>query len=219
MLRYESREIPNTLAETVDPGHTALIVHELLNDFCAEGGALDKMGHRIDTSEILPPIVELLASARASGVRVIYVRYTTHADRSHLSDPAILRFLGGAWSTPGELPQWAVDGTWGWSNLEEVAPLPEEPIVKKFRPDMFFSTPLDALLRWNKIRTAVVVGIGAEVGLVPSVLHGDNLGYFMVAPEDCICPADASRREDALLYIRDVGITPTSAEILEAWKR
>ena len=218
MLTHESRQIPDTLAEIVDPAHTALIIHELLNDFCAESGVLDTLGHRIDASEILPPTVQLLGAAREREIRVIYVRYTQHADHSTLSDTAIRRFLSGTWSAPGKLPQWAVEGTWGWNNLEEVAPEPGDIIVKKTRPDMFFATPLDALLRWNQIRTAIVVGIGAEVGLVPSVMHGDNLGYFMVAPEDCICPADPSRREDALLYIRDVGITPPSSEIIAAWK-
>ena len=38
MLTYKGRQIPDTFEEIIDPKHTALIVHELLNDFCAEGG-------------------------------------------------------------------------------------------------------------------------------------------------------------------------------------
>ena len=44
MISYKGRSIPQTFEEIVDPRHTALVVHELLNDFCAKGGAFDKPG-------------------------------------------------------------------------------------------------------------------------------------------------------------------------------
>ena len=43
MISYKGRSIPQTFEEIVDPRHTALVVHELLNDFCAKGGAFDKL--------------------------------------------------------------------------------------------------------------------------------------------------------------------------------
>ncbi len=76
MIEFKGRRIPENLAEIVDPAHTALVVHELLNDFCAEGGAFDKVGRRIDPSAILPAAIQTIAAARTAGVRVIYVRYT-----------------------------------------------------------------------------------------------------------------------------------------------
>jgi hypothetical protein len=48
MIPYRGRSIPQTFEEIVDPRHTALVVHELLNDFCAKGGAFDKLGRIID---------------------------------------------------------------------------------------------------------------------------------------------------------------------------
>ena len=217
MLTHCHREIPETLGEVVDPRHTALIVHELLNDFCAVGGVLDRLGHRIDASEILPPTIVLIAAARRHGIRVIYVRYTMHADHSTFSDPVIRRYLGGASYSRGKLPAMVVDGTWGWENLDEVAPQEQDIVVKKYRPDAFFATPLDALLRWNALKTAVIVGIGSEVGIVPSVMHAFNLGYFTVTVEDCIRPSDPARGEDALRYIRDWGLTTNHTELIELW--
>ncbi len=82
MITYKGRQIPETLEEIIDPKHTALIIHELLNDFCAKGGGLDKTGTRIDTSKILPPIQKLLETARKKNVKVMYVRATNHADNS-----------------------------------------------------------------------------------------------------------------------------------------
>ncbi|MFQ5876047.1 MAG: hypothetical protein ACE5JL_19915, partial [Dehalococcoidia bacterium] len=80
MLTYKGRQIPETFEEIIDPKHTALIVHELLNDFCAEGGAFDKAGHRIDVSGIVDPVVRLIEGAREQNIHIIYVRYTLRAD-------------------------------------------------------------------------------------------------------------------------------------------
>lgn len=218
MLTYRDREIPETLTEIVAARHSALIVHELLNDWCAQGGALDRIGHRIDASGILPATVELIDAARRHAVPVIYVRYTMHADHSTFSDPAIRRYRRGGSFGQTDLPAMVVDGTWGWENLDEVAPLEGDMIVRKYRPDAFFATPLDALLRWNAISTAIFVGIGLEVGIVPSVMHAFNLGYFAVGVENCMQAVDPARQGDALNYIRDWGAVADHGAVIDVWQ-
>ena len=141
MIEFKGRQIPETLAEIVDPAHTALVVHELLNDFSAKGGWFDKAGHRIDASSILPATIKLIASARAAGIRVIYVRYTRHRDYSSHSDPVIRK----AWPMISENPDnnmvlATIEGTWGWEFLDEVKPEPDDLVLRKYRPDAFFGT-------------------------------------------------------------------------------
>src|SRR5262249_21183490 len=80
MISFKGRQIQQTFEEIVDPRHTALIVHELLNDFCAKGGAFDKAGRIIDVSGILPGVRALIAEARRLKIKLVYVRYTNHAD-------------------------------------------------------------------------------------------------------------------------------------------
>ncbi|MCH8086611.1 MAG: cysteine hydrolase [Chloroflexi bacterium] len=217
MLTYKGRQIPDTFEEIIDPKHTALIVHELLNDFCAEGGVRDKEGRRIDASEIVQPVAKLIEEARRQELRVIYVRYTMHADYSTMSDPDIWKHRESILK-PDAPPPPVVDGTWGWENLDEVKPQPGDIIVRKYKVDAFFETPLDALLRWNRIRTIVIVGIGAEVGIVPTVMHAHSLGYFSVAVSDCIRPSDPARAEDAMLYIGDWSIIKDHTQVLDAWR-
>lgn len=218
MQASKDRQIPETFEEIVDPGHTALIVHEMLNDFCAEGGVFDRLGRRIDVSGIVQPVVSLIAEARERGIRLVYVRYTMHADGSTFSDPALRRHRGSS-SGPEDVALPVVDGTWGWENLDEVQPAAQDFIVRKYRPDAFFATPLDALLRWNGIKTLVIVGVGAEVGIVPTVMHAYNLGYFTVAVGDCIRPTDPSRLEDAMRYIGDWAIIKSHAELMDFWRK
>src|SRR3954447_23759707 len=64
-----------TLAEKVDPQHTAVIVVDVQNDFCAPGGGLAALG--VDMSMIdacVPRIQRLVAAARDAGARVIHIR-------------------------------------------------------------------------------------------------------------------------------------------------
>src|SRR5216117_643791 len=72
-------ERARNLDEILNPKHTALIVHEMLNDWISAGGADDKRGRRYDparVANIIPPIQQLIAQGRAKSVRIVYMRYT-----------------------------------------------------------------------------------------------------------------------------------------------
>lgn len=217
MLTYQGRQIPETIDEILDPKHTALIVHEMLNDFCAKGGAYDRAGIERDVSGIVRPIKELIKEARAQGIRVFFVRYTIGPDYSSYSDFDVWRSRDLVMN-PDRPPPPLVEGTWGWENIDELKPKPGDIIVRKYRVDAFFETPLDVLLKWNGIKTIVLTGIGAEIGLVPTVIHAANIGYFSVTVKDAIIAGDHSRFDDTLKYFNDWGIVKDHADVLDVWR-
>ena len=148
----------------------------------------------------------------------MYIRYTRHLDYSSHSDPAIRKAWPMISADPvNNLALSTVEGTWGWEFLDEVAPEPDELVLRKYRPDAFYSTHLDDLLRWNGIKSVVLVGNGAEIGLVPTAMHGFNLGYFCVAVKDAVLTADPARMEGALQYIADWGLVATTSEVTGVW--
>jgi nicotinamidase-related amidase len=217
-ISFQGREIPNTLDEILNPKHTAVIVHEMINDFISPGGALDKQGHAYDPARMatfLPRIQKLLATARAKNVRVIYVRYTSHADGSTFSD-AIRQ---NQWSRGEPPPREHIEGEWGWEVIDAVKPQPQDLVLRKYRPDAFHGTVLDSILRWNGIKTIVMVGVGAAVGVIPTVMTASNLGYFPVAVSDGIQSGDQKRTDDAMTYIGDHAILKTHAEVVDSWNR
>src|SRR5262245_21378865 len=91
--------------------------------------------------------------------------------------------------------------------------------MPKWRQDAFFPTQLAPLMRWNGIKTMVITGLGAEVGIVPTVITSSEMGYFNVIPEDAIAPSDPTRKEDAMKFLRGGNIVKTSAEIAEIWNK
>jgi nicotinamidase-related amidase len=89
--------------------------------------------------------------------------------------------------------------------------------VRKHRRDGFWQSDLDALLRWNGIRTIVWVGIGGELGGVASLMTANTLGYYRVAVQDCILTSDPTRHDDAWRFINDHATVKTAAEVLDIW--
>ena len=213
-VTYQGREIPNSLEEILDPKHTVLVVHELLNDFITRGGASDKNGRRFEADSIIEPVAELLAAARAKNVRVAHVRWTRYADGSSNADPQRRTMPAGPPRAASN-----IEGTWGWEAPEALKPAPGEWVFPKWRQNAFFSTQLDALMRWNGIKTMIIVGLGAEVGIVPTVTHATSLGYFSFAVEDCIVPSDPALKADAMKFIARSATVKNRKDIIDIWSK
>jgi len=136
MLTYQGRQIPETLAEIVDPRHTAVIVHDTQNDNTGKGGNYEKAGHRIDINHFLTPLVHFLDQVRRHQVRVMYTQYThlpnfaTYTDVQIRSQYAILTDSDKRWTRDD-----MIDGTWGWQTIDELKPRPEDIVIRKYRVD------------------------------------------------------------------------------------
>jgi ureidoacrylate peracid hydrolase len=64
-----------TLSQKVDPQHAAILLVDVQNDFCAEGGALHREGMDLALVQAMIPRLERFVEvARASGVRCIWIR-------------------------------------------------------------------------------------------------------------------------------------------------
>jgi len=219
MLTYQGRQIPETLAEIVDPRHTAVIVHDTQNDNTGKGGNYEKAGHRIDINHFLTPLVHFLDQVRRHQVRVMYTQYThlpnfaTYTDVQIRSQYAILTDSDKRWTRDD-----MIDGTWGWQTIDELKPRPEDIVIRKYRVDAFLSTPLEYLLRLNRIRTIIHTGIATEVGILPTAWHALNLGFFVVVPEDCVGAMEPQYHQDAMNFLRRLAIVTNSSKIVDAWK-
>jgi ureidoacrylate peracid hydrolase len=218
VLTFQGREIPESLAEIVDPRHTVVIVHDMQKDNTAAGWAYDKVGRRIDVTKILPPLVRFLEDARRHDVKVMYTQYTNlpnfgsytdvriRSDFKRLSDPEQRKALEGL-----------VEDTPGWATIDELKPQPGEIIIRKFRVDAFIGTPLELFLRLNRVRTLIHTGIATEVGILPTAWHALNVGFFPVVPDDCVGPMEPEHHQDAMRFLRRLAIPTRSSEIVEAW--
>jgi ureidoacrylate peracid hydrolase len=168
-----------SLAEKVDPRQAALIVVDVLNDFCHPEGAAGLQ--KLDLS-MVPGMVEhlnrFIGEARRVGLPIIFVR--TH----HSSWTDSEAWLGRARTAPREQVPVCVEGTWG-CEWYEVFPEESDRIVTKHRFSAFIGTDLDQVLRARGIRTLLIGGIGTSVCVESTARVGYQLDYEIVLLEDC----------------------------------
>ncbi len=162
----EIPEIPWTEKVELPADRTALLVVDMQNDFVHENGAL-----RVPTAAAtVTPIKSLIERARKANATVIYTQDW------HAPDDPEFRI----W------PPHCVVGTWGAEIIAELAPLPEEPTVKKTSYDPFFRTELEELLREKCVENMVIVGTVANICVLHAAGSAALRGFRVIAPKDCV---------------------------------
>jgi nicotinamidase-related amidase len=194
--------IRETLAEIADPAHSALLVIDVQEDFC-----------RADCQAMLPQLERLIAAARAGGVYVVYVQNDTPADGSTTSPAEISRRrrFGRDWRV-------TLVGTPGHAFVEQVAPLPTDPVVHKHRMSSFAGTDLDRLLRCRGIETLICTGVATNGCVLNTAFAAIALDYYVVVVEDCVATGQRDLHDSALYLLRNsVHYTVPAAQLAALW--
>ena len=64
-----------TLADKVRPEHCGILIVDVQNDFCAEGGAMHREGRDLSqVKAMVPRLARLIEAAQAAKVRCIWIR-------------------------------------------------------------------------------------------------------------------------------------------------
>jgi biuret amidohydrolase len=175
MQRAFGLDIPQTLEDVCDPASMALIVYDM------QVGIVKQIK---DGPQITARVLQVLAAARKTGVRVFFTR--------HLSLPKEL--MGAfqlrtamAWQrvkSVEEIKPWFLRDAPGFPIIPELEPRPSEAIFDKITMSAFEGTPLDIALRDCGIRAFAIAGIAMEIGIEPTARHGADLGYIPVIVKD-----------------------------------
>ena len=211
------RPLMRTLAEQLDPRHTALLIIDMQNDFLAPGFGAERAGRDLAPARrVIPDIARLLAAARAAGVAVAHVGFWTLPGHGSDSDTWLVKRQAATVSAP----DLCLADTPGAAFIDELAPAPGEWQVRKHRYSAFTATNLDLLLRARDIRTLVITGVSTNACVESSFRAGFELGYAVVVPPDGCASWSATLHEAALENVRHrFGQTPGIDEILSHWTR
>lgn len=184
-IRLEVPEIPVVEVAELPARETAVIVVDMQNDFVKPGGKLVVPA----AAATVEPIKQLLARARARGVRVFYTQ-----DTHYEGDPEF--------SIWGEHVR---AGTWGWEIVDELKPQPGDIVVQKTRYDGFYGTPLEDLLRAYKISNLVVTGTVANICVLHTAGSAALRWFRVYVPMDAVSALNefdyyAALRQISFLY-------------------
>lgn len=216
MIEAHGRQVFTTMEELVDPRHTALVVIDVQNDFCAEGGLMHEMGK--DLSMMKPALGNLrrvLEGARAAKVLPIFIQNTWLPQHGVASGPW-LRFMIVRYGMDPDRGC-TVQDTWGGQILSEVAPAKTEIVVRKWRSNSFIGTNLDLVLRAHEIKTVVITGVVTQGCVESTAREASFRDYYVVVLEDCVATYDRELHEASLKVMRTrVDVAP-SDEVLRVW--
>lgn len=193
---------------TIDLGRTAVVVVDMQNDFCTDGGHLSRLG--VDCSSarrLIAPINRLVSGARAADVPVVWLNWAVRPDRLEIGpamphihthdgaagpvDPAFLQSKGG-WG--------AFAGEWGAGLAAGLDVDPRDIHVVKHRFSGFFATELDSILRNMGVTTLCFAGVATDICVIATLQDAMFLGYDVILLDDCVATDSPAYCVEATRY-------------------
>ncbi len=205
-----------------DPATTALLLIDFQRDFVEPGGFGESLGNDVSMLRAaLGPARAVLDAARAKGLFVVHTR---EGHRPDLADVAPAKMRRGdpalRIGDEGKMGRLLVRGEYGHDIVDEVVPIPGEPIVDKPGKGAFYATDLDALLHGRGIRSLLVCGVTTEVCVHTTVREANDRGFDCLVIEDAVGSYFPEFQRVALEMIRAqggiFGWTASSAAVLAA---
>ncbi len=207
------------LANKVEPGHTALIVIDVQNDFCAPGGMMDQEGFDLaDVQAMADRLPPLISAARAAGVLVVFVRNVYSSEHNfYLSDTWLEQASRKREGSYTRRDVCKAD-SWEGDFYGDVRPGPRDPVVSKHRFNAFRNTDLDTILRAHGIRTAVFTGVATNVCVETTARDAFMHDYYVVFATDGTATYSRDDHEATLRNIdRYFGELASVAEVEAVW--
>jgi nicotinamidase-related amidase len=171
-----------------DPARTALIIIDMQRDFVEPGGFGELLGNDVTPlRRAVVPTRRVLETFRRRGLRVIHTREGHRPDLADCppSKRARGRLRRGIGDT-GPLGRILVRGEPGHAIIDELRPLPGEPVIDKPGKGSFHATDLEQVLRGHGITSLVVAGVTTEVCVHTTVREANDRGYECLVLEDCV---------------------------------
>ncbi len=186
----------------VEPGRTALLVVDLVNEFVEPEGLMP-MGGPPGGGPLIEANRRLAEAARAAGVTVVWIR-PGHKD----ANDALFR----------KRIVHALDGTWGAELHAGLGVQPDERVISKRRYSAFFATDLDVWLREHAIERVVVTGVALNICVRATIHDAFFNGYDVWLVRDA-SQGTSEREEASSIYdiATHYGDVTTIAEVVEAW--
>lgn len=181
----------------------ALLVVDMQNGFCSNGGSYDKLG--IDLShyqKIIPNIKKTILKCRENGVPVFYTQAVREASGIDLFTKRHKILPKKREERIKKVPI-CIRGTWDSEIVSGIAPSKDDHVVIKRRDSAFQDTELDLWLRSLSINALIFCGADTSVCVDNSVRDAFNRGYDVVVLSDAVASMHPEFHKATLQTIKE----------------
>jgi nicotinamidase-related amidase len=148
-----------------------------------------------------------LDGARKLGVAVIYVVAARRPDFSSPRNKFISARAGATTANPAEAA--------GRMKIPDaVAPVGDEPIVRKPRMSAFYGSELQSMLSARDIDTVVLTGVATNFVVESTARYAADLDYRVIVLEDCCTAGSEEAHRRALASMEPLAHITTSTDWL-----
>ena len=167
---------------------TALVIIDVQRDFVEPGGFGELLGNDVShLRSAIVPIQRVLSVFRAQKLHVFHTREGHKPDLSDLHTSKRQRGnLSCGIGDIGPMGRILVQGEHGHDIIEELSPLPDEPVIDKPGKGSFYATNFESLLQSRGIKSLVVTGVTTEVCVHTTVREANDRGYNCLVLSDCV---------------------------------
>ncbi|MHC4176218.1 MAG: cysteine hydrolase family protein [Planctomycetota bacterium] len=206
----------------LQPGRTALLVVDMQRGFLDPGAALEVPQGR----EIVPNVRRLIELCREKGVPVIFTEFVYSTAVPCLrGDPFGIEHLPAVGGEPTGLGHpssncligpGAEDGPNSAETVPELAPRPDELVVRSHTYDKFCDTPLDLALRSRDVRYLAITGVVTDVCVNATLMTAAMRDYRVTAVTDGVATIWPELQEACFtIWQRKFARLRTTAELVE----
>jgi nicotinamidase-related amidase len=198
--------------DSLDPARTALLVVHMAKGVA---GQVDTPFNRLfrqraEKTGVIGVQARLLDEFREAKAKVVYTLVTYQPGLPGVRPNSPL------FRTLVENPT-LLEGTPAVEVIDDVAPRPDEPVVRGQGANGFDGTTLDTILRVAGVDTLVLVGIATDVAVESSARAASDRQYRTIVVSDA-CQADSDEAHARALDVLQKWFseTPTADEVLSA---
>ncbi|KAJ9299695.1 hypothetical protein DTO271G3_2579 [Paecilomyces variotii] len=203
---------------TMTPFTTALVIIDMQKDFCSPGGYMEYQGYDISANQaLIPKLQRVLHAFRASGFPIYHTREGHRPDLSTLPSRENFRSRNNASGlgigAQGPLGRLLIRGEVGHDTVDELYPLPGEPVIDKPGRGAFQYTDFELLLRNKGVKNLILAGVTTDVCVSTTMREANDRGF------DCCVLEDGTAASDPSLHLSTIQSIKMEGGILGAVAR
>jgi len=187
---------------------TALILIDFINEIVHDNGKLASKGYSdfVKENDVFQNLSFAIQKARENNILIVHVKvgFSENYNEQPKSSPLF-----------GKANEFQVLklNSWATEFHEQIDVKDSDIILTKHRVNAFYGTPLDLILKNNKISSILVAGVATDLAVSNAVRDAHDRDYQVTILEDCCAAANGEDHETALLSLKKVAAVKNSKEV------